>query len=66
MGKNREKKETRNHIVKARLNDQEYYKTMLIGFSAAASRNLMRRQARRSLYLKITDLALLLLFQIYR
>ena len=30
MGKNREKKETRNHIVKARLNDQEYYKMMLI------------------------------------
>ena len=30
MRKNREKKETRNHIVKARLNDQEYNKMMLI------------------------------------
>ena len=30
MRKKREKKETRNHIVKARLNDQEYYKMMLI------------------------------------
>ena len=27
---NREKKETRNHIVKARLNDQEYIKMMTI------------------------------------
>lgn len=30
MKMNREKKETRNHIVKARLNDQEYIKMMTI------------------------------------
>ena len=30
MRKKREKKETRNHIVKARLNDQEYIKMMTI------------------------------------
>ena len=30
MKKNREKKETRNHIVKARLNDQGYNKMMFV------------------------------------